>query len=158
MGHKLTLPTTLPTLSQNQIKNVENVENKETKEGGANCPICLENIGTSKTTTTVCHHSFHSTCIASWLQQHDTCPLCRSTLPPQTRPKTTYRIGQTYQIKMKNSAQFIQCGVLAVIFPPNEHFKIYIQPCYTRRHNIRAAFFWQHLRLCVVVIFCAEKT
>jgi hypothetical protein len=121
MGHKLTLPTTLPTLSQNQIKNVENVENvenEETKEG-ANCPICLENIGTSKTTTTVCHHSFHSTCLASWLQQHDTCPLCRRQCT--TTLTMPYRIGQTYQIKMKNSAQFIQCGVLAVIFPPNEH-------------------------------------
>lgn len=118
MGHKLTLPT---TLSQIQRKNVENEETKE----GANCPICLENIGTTNTTTTVCHHSFHSTCLASWLQQHNTCPLCRrqcTTATGTTAMATMpYRIGQTYQIKMKNSAQFIQCGVLAVIFPPNQH-------------------------------------
>lgn len=117
MGHKLTLPTTLPTLSQIQRKNVENEETKE----GANCPICLENMGrTTTTTTSMCHHSFHRTCLASWLQQHNTCPLCRCqcTTAMATMP---YRIGQTYQIKMKNSAQFIQCGVLAVIFPPNQH-------------------------------------
>ena len=47
------------------------------------CPICQDTnhipTHTDKiiTRTLACHHTFHITCIETWLSEHTTCPMCR---------------------------------------------------------------------------------
>ena len=40
------------------------------------CSVCLEQITTSKVKTK-CGHFFHKSCIEKWLEQQNTCPICR---------------------------------------------------------------------------------
>ena len=41
------------------------------------CPICLEPISKNEKILQ-CNHAFHKSCVDTWLQRHDTCPMCRS--------------------------------------------------------------------------------
>lgn len=43
------------------------------------CSICLDTH--LHTITLNCNHTFGEECIGSWLQNHNTCPLCRSIVP-----------------------------------------------------------------------------
>ncbi len=43
------------------------------------CPICMEMLHKDKSITK-CNHMFHSSCLATWLQMHDTCPMCRTNI------------------------------------------------------------------------------
>ncbi|RHY14378.1 hypothetical protein DYB32_010858 [Aphanomyces invadans] len=44
------------------------------------CAICLDGIGDPRETVELvqCGHLFHKECVGSWLQDHCTCPLCRT--------------------------------------------------------------------------------
>lgn len=54
------------------------------------CSICLECIDDEKTKTT-CGHYFHKSCLNTWLQKHNTCPVCRTQISKSTM--ITYRIS-----------------------------------------------------------------
>lgn len=43
------------------------------------CPICQDNTTNTKaiSRTLACHHTFHITCIETWLSNNTTCPMCR---------------------------------------------------------------------------------
>ncbi len=41
------------------------------------CSICLEKIDKIAVKCCQCGHCFHKKCLDYWLQQNDTCPLCR---------------------------------------------------------------------------------
>ena len=42
------------------------------------CPICLEDIKPREIpSATPCGHLFHPNCISRWLEERDTCPMCR---------------------------------------------------------------------------------
>ena len=41
------------------------------------CSICLVELGQGSCTTKRCHHSFHQTCIKSWIERSLSCPICR---------------------------------------------------------------------------------
>ncbi|KAJ5071744.1 hypothetical protein M0811_09904 [Anaeramoeba ignava] len=44
-----------------------------------NCPICLESFQESeKLRILPCLHFFHKSCIDPWLNNHDTCPICKT--------------------------------------------------------------------------------
>ncbi|KAI6894998.1 hypothetical protein KC318_g2706 [Hortaea werneckii] len=45
------------------------------------CPIDLEPIDTEEAEALPCGHVFHTECIATWLDQSNTCPIDRSTIP-----------------------------------------------------------------------------
>lgn len=46
---------------------------------GIQCSICLENMSLAEETRKLlCQHEFHVECLRSWLQDHTTCPLCRT--------------------------------------------------------------------------------
>lgn len=43
------------------------------------CPICYENYEKDNIRhTTVCGHSFHRSCVNKWIEEHNTCPCCRT--------------------------------------------------------------------------------
>ena len=44
------------------------------------CYICREAINEAEKQTTSCLHSFHKLCIRTWLQEHVSCPVCKTTL------------------------------------------------------------------------------
>lgn len=45
------------------------------------CIVCMEAFESRVGGKQVpCGHVFHSTCIAQWLSDHNSCPLCRSTV------------------------------------------------------------------------------
>ncbi|KAL9137342.1 MAG: hypothetical protein Q9175_001442 [Cornicularia normoerica] len=71
------------------------LENRVNSDQGANCMICLEDYNTLNTSTGVvewevrlpCGHQVGSSCIVSWLEASNNCPLCRLTFfPGQPRP------------------------------------------------------------------------
>ncbi|KAF8084682.1 hypothetical protein N665_0707s0015 [Sinapis alba] len=51
------------------------------------CVICLENMSESEQALCQppdCAHVFHEDCLTKWLDQHDSCPLCRQSPNPLT--------------------------------------------------------------------------
>lgn len=53
-------------------------DQKKCYQHSEKCSICLDRIGQGDDTSTlVCGHSFHATCIYHWLDKAVTCPMCR---------------------------------------------------------------------------------
>ncbi|KAI7549798.1 hypothetical protein KC331_g3586 [Hortaea werneckii] len=50
------------------------------------CPIDLEPIEPEEAKALPCGHVFHTECIATWLDQSNTCPIDRSTMPSRNEP------------------------------------------------------------------------
>lgn len=48
------------------------------------CSICLNSIFRNDMVTK-CGHVFHERCIKKWLENHTTCPLCRTQIPNKAR-------------------------------------------------------------------------
>eukprot|EP01101_Sappina_pedata_P012176 TRINITY_DN8316_c0_g1_i1.p1 TRINITY_DN8316_c0_g1~~TRINITY_DN8316_c0_g1_i1.p1 ORF type:complete len:294 (+),score=75.82 TRINITY_DN8316_c0_g1_i1:261-1142(+) len=50
------------------------------------CIVCMEEFErTSKAKQLPCGHLFHFDCILEWLERHNTCPMCRESLPSEKR-------------------------------------------------------------------------
>uniref|UniRef100_A0A8C8I7I5 RING-type E3 ubiquitin transferase n=1 Tax=Oncorhynchus tshawytscha TaxID=74940 RepID=A0A8C8I7I5_ONCTS len=48
---------------------------------GLECPVCKEDYSAGENVRQLpCNHLFHNDCIVPWLEQHDTCPVCRKSL------------------------------------------------------------------------------
>lgn len=51
--------------------------------GDGDCTICMEELESDERAKQApCGHVFHSKCISRWLSLHNSCPLCRLTIPP----------------------------------------------------------------------------
>jgi hypothetical protein len=48
------------------------------------CSICYEKITSRTSSTTRCKHEFHRACLERWLEENNTCPLCRTHAPLHT--------------------------------------------------------------------------
>ena len=45
------------------------------------CTICMDDLGVGEEVSVLpCKHWFHDKCVASWLRQHNTCPICRTSI------------------------------------------------------------------------------
>ena len=44
------------------------------------CPCCLDEIDQDTLEVTECNHRFHQACLQRWLEENNTCPLCRHEL------------------------------------------------------------------------------
>jgi len=42
------------------------------------CAICLEELNAKATVTLDCNHSYHGSCICTWLRRNPACPVCRA--------------------------------------------------------------------------------
>ncbi|XP_058919411.1 E3 ubiquitin-protein ligase RNF126 isoform X4 [Kogia breviceps] len=51
---------------------------------GLECPVCKDDYGLGERVRQLpCNHLFHDGCIVPWLEQHDSCPVCRKSLTGQ---------------------------------------------------------------------------
>ncbi|XP_008796177.1 probable E3 ubiquitin-protein ligase RHC1A [Phoenix dactylifera] len=74
-----------PPASQSAINAMPTLKiNQRHLHGDSHCPVCKEEfkLGT-EAREMPCKHIYHSDCIIPWLEQHNSCPVCRHELPPQ---------------------------------------------------------------------------
>ncbi|KAL2089923.1 hypothetical protein ACEWY4_014611 [Coilia grayii] len=74
-----------PPADREKIKNLPTVEITDEHVGsGLECPVCKEDYSAGESVRQLpCTHLFHNDCIVPWLEQHDTCPVCRKSLSGQ---------------------------------------------------------------------------
>ncbi|KAL2922516.1 E3 ubiquitin-protein ligase AIP2 [Bienertia sinuspersici] len=64
-----------------RVENEEMLKNKFGEEG-AECCICKEKLGVGDEMQEMpCKHLFHPPCLKPWLDEHNSCPICRHELP-----------------------------------------------------------------------------
>ncbi|KAK1879087.1 E3 ubiquitin-protein ligase RNF126 [Dissostichus eleginoides] len=81
-------PTAMPNMGMGpweRIKSLPTVTITEEHVGGSlECPVCKEDYSVEENVRQLpCNHLFHNACIVPWLEQHDTCPVCRKSLSGQ---------------------------------------------------------------------------
>ncbi|XP_042389337.1 probable E3 ubiquitin-protein ligase RHC1A [Zingiber officinale] len=72
-----------PPASQSSIDAMPIIKiNQRHLQGDSHCPVCKEmfEIG-SEAREMPCKHLYHSECIIPWLEQHNSCPVCRYEMP-----------------------------------------------------------------------------
>ncbi|XP_051943200.1 E3 ubiquitin-protein ligase RNF126-like isoform X1 [Hippocampus zosterae] len=74
-----------PPADRERIKSLPTVSiTEEHVAAGLECPVCKEDYGVDESVRQLpCNHLFHNDCIVPWLEQHDTCPVCRKSLNGQ---------------------------------------------------------------------------
>uniref|UniRef100_A0A3B5LS87 RING-type E3 ubiquitin transferase n=1 Tax=Xiphophorus couchianus TaxID=32473 RepID=A0A3B5LS87_9TELE len=71
-----------PPADSDKIKSLPTVEiTDEHVASGLECSVCKEDYSVGENVRQLpCNHMFHNDCIVPWLEQHDTCPVCRTSL------------------------------------------------------------------------------
>ncbi|XP_028906495.1 E3 ubiquitin-protein ligase RNF126 isoform X1 [Ornithorhynchus anatinus] len=74
-----------PPADKEKIQALPTVKITEEQVGsGLECPVCKEDYTVDESVRQLpCNHLFHNDCIVPWLEQHDTCPVCRKSLSGQ---------------------------------------------------------------------------
>uniref|UniRef100_UPI003AAD4680 E3 ubiquitin-protein ligase RNF126-like isoform X2 n=1 Tax=Centroberyx gerrardi TaxID=166262 RepID=UPI003AAD4680 len=74
-----------PPADRDKIKSLPTVQiTEEHVASGLECPVCKEDYSAGENVRQLpCNHMFHNDCIVPWLEQHDTCPVCRKSLSGQ---------------------------------------------------------------------------
>uniref|UniRef100_A0A8C8WT08 E3 ubiquitin-protein ligase RNF126 n=2 Tax=Panthera TaxID=9688 RepID=A0A8C8WT08_PANLE len=74
-----------PPADKEKIQALPTVPVTEEHVGsGLECPVCKDDYGLGERVRQLpCSHLFHDGCIVPWLQQHDSCPVCRKSLTGQ---------------------------------------------------------------------------
>nr|GEV40571.1 E3 ubiquitin-protein ligase ATL6-like [Tanacetum cinerariifolium] len=72
---------TFPTFAYSEVKD------KKIGKGALECAVCLNEFEDEETIRLIpkCDHVFHAECIDAWLENHVTCPVCRSDLAKSTQ-------------------------------------------------------------------------
>jgi len=84
--------TLLAILRSTEYREVEpNLEivvlgHSVTIEDDSSCAICLEITG-DMIIALSCGHHFHQQCIVDWYRIKNSCPICRSSIPPSSQDK-----------------------------------------------------------------------
>ncbi|KAG7273189.1 hypothetical protein CRUP_019316 [Coryphaenoides rupestris] len=72
-----------PPADRERIKSLPTVT-VTAEHVGLECPVCKEDYSVGENVRQLpCNHLFHNDCIVPWLEQHDTCPVCRKSLSGQ---------------------------------------------------------------------------
>lgn len=74
-----------PPADKEKIQALPTVPVTEEHVGsGLECPVCKEDYALGESVRQLpCNHLFHDSCIVPWLEQHDSCPVCRKSLTGQ---------------------------------------------------------------------------
>lgn len=74
-----------PPADRDKIKSLPTIQiTAEHVASGLECPVCKEDYSVGENVRRLpCNHIFHNDCIIPWLEQHDTCPVCRKSLSGQ---------------------------------------------------------------------------
>jgi E3 ubiquitin-protein ligase RNF115/126 len=74
-----------PPASESSIQAMPTVKiNQRHLNGDSHCPVCKEKFELGMEAREMpCKHMYHSECIVPWLEQHNSCPVCRYELPAQ---------------------------------------------------------------------------
>ncbi|XP_063076609.1 E3 ubiquitin-protein ligase RNF126-A-like isoform X2 [Engraulis encrasicolus] len=71
-----------PPADREAIRRLPTIEiTQQHVASGLECSVCREDFKRGESARRLpCTHTFHSSCIVTWLEQHDTCPVCRKSL------------------------------------------------------------------------------
>ena len=114
-------PVSSPTSYKKKLSSVPSflttaiVNNWKKKKEVETCSICLNELKSSIRILT-CSHKFHQNCVNTWLEENDTCPLCRtrqepegegnysssSATSPTIRPEDDYRLPNMPRLSSYN--------------------------------------------------------
>ncbi|XP_036604758.1 E3 ubiquitin-protein ligase RNF126-like [Trichosurus vulpecula] len=74
-----------PPADKEKIQALPTIQVTEEHVGsGLECPVCKDDYTLGENVRQLpCNHLFHDGCIVPWLEQHDTCPVCRKSLSGQ---------------------------------------------------------------------------
>ncbi|KAM8938681.1 E3 ubiquitin-protein ligase RNF126 isoform 2-T2 [Pelodytes ibericus] len=74
-----------PPADNEKIQALPTIQITEEHVGSSlECPVCKEDYTVGENVRQLpCNHLFHNDCIIPWLEQHDTCPVCRKSLSGQ---------------------------------------------------------------------------
>ncbi|XP_014322668.1 E3 ubiquitin-protein ligase RNF126 isoform X4 [Myotis yumanensis] len=74
-----------PPADKEKIQALPTVTVTEEHVGsGLECPVCKDDYELGERVRQLpCNHLFHDNCIVPWLEQHDSCPVCRKSLTGQ---------------------------------------------------------------------------
>ncbi|XP_006898084.1 PREDICTED: E3 ubiquitin-protein ligase RNF126 [Elephantulus edwardii] len=87
-----------PPADKEKIEALPTVPVTEEHVGsGLECPVCKDDYALGESVRQLpCNHLFHDGCIVPWLEQHDSCPVCRKSLTGQntaTNPPGLTRVS-----------------------------------------------------------------
>ncbi|XP_028404908.1 E3 ubiquitin-protein ligase RNF181-like [Dendronephthya gigantea] len=87
-----------PPASKKVVQELPRTKAKNTPTGKASCPVCLEKYEKKEVYIELpCMHKFHEDCILSWLNQTNSCPVCRHELPTDNSEYEEMRIQKEHE-------------------------------------------------------------
>lgn len=100
------ISTTLLQEDDFRIKGAAGSKRKRSHAEPENCTICLEAI-TDRAVAVPCNHlSFDFVCLAQWLQEHTTCPLCKAEVVKVQYDWRDPEDFKTYNVPEKSTKAF----------------------------------------------------
>ena len=91
-------PSSATARSRSNAGDDETFANDEDEDDNC-CPICLRDLNSEKDDIRrpiSCSHIYHKGCISGWLEQNETCPLCRTNVLSDVEPSCMAPSGRRF--------------------------------------------------------------